>query len=404
MNTLDIIRDYIGQELTTQYVERLATAPAEHITPLIQNLAPHYYDWLEHEETNQVDTQESRYFCIDHFSSSAPWQQQLETFKKHLLYFPRFVIPDPLASFLWPHITFAAMFGTVTINEEFRQNLRNVLLLLSELAPVVDDKDIFLMPTSFAKDYSAIQEGAGKDLQIIEGLESNYYEPLFQLIKSQSTDKEQIRMLEDGVRMIVGSVQVCGQICAKLQLTPVAGDEFVREILKQDYARGLQYILAPNRTQRATQTLLQYEVPGAAKASFERIIALRKNEDAFHEWRREFGKVLDKAQEEGPADEKQFEVEFKDAAQDILSPRVKELEKATASSALEKIFVPASLSIGAGAAAVYVADIVFPPTAIAAASLAPAGWVLDKIIKRFNKSGRKATVLKEFYGYLLDKA
>jgi hypothetical protein len=151
--------------------------------------------------------------------------------------------------------------------------------------------------------------------------------------------------------------------------------------------------------------MLQYDVPGIEKASFERVVELRKNEDAFNEWRREFGKVLEKAQKENPEDEQQFEIEFKQAADDQLTPRVKELQKASSSSTLEKIFVPSSLSIGAGAAAFYAAGLAaFPPTAIAAAALAPAGWVIDKLIRRFNKSGRKAAILREFYGYLLEKS
>ena len=111
MNSLEITRDYIGQDLTVQYARELAKAPEEHIAGLIQRLAPYYYDWLENEENNQAALLKSRDFCIDPFSPNLNWLQRLEQFKKHLLYFPSFVIPDPLASFLWPDITLAVRFG-----------------------------------------------------------------------------------------------------------------------------------------------------------------------------------------------------------------------------------------------------------------------------------------------------
>lgn len=138
------------------------------------------------------------------------------------------------------------------------------------------------------------------------------------------------------------------------------------------------------------------------RATFERIIELRKNEDAFNDWRLAFGQIIDRSQNEEPLDEHQFQTEFAHAADSYLTPRVKDIEKAMSSSVLEKILVPASLSIGAGAL-VFSAGVSFPLTAAAAATVAPVGWVIDKANKRFNKSGRRGKILKEFYGYLLDR-
>jgi hypothetical protein len=228
--------------------------------------------------------------------------------------------------------------------------------------------------------------------------EPEYYKPLYEDPTVYDKDNE-------AMRIVVESVELLGQLCAMLRLTPIACNELILDILKQDYRRGIKYLSTASITHRITETMLRYDVPGLKRVDFERVVELHKNEDAFNEWRREFGRMLDTAQKEQPVDEQQFEIDFKHAADEQLAPRVKDLEKATSSSTLEKIFVPASLSIGAGAVAFYTAGLaVFPPTALAAATLAPAGWAIDKVIRRFNKSGRKAAILREFYGYLLDKS
>src|SRR5205085_7875190 len=193
-----------------------------------------------------------------------------------------------------------SLFGEVRINEEFKTNLRNALLLLAALAPAIEKGDVYLMPIPFADDYSSVQDGARNELEGIEGNnKSQYYAPLYKAVKNPGTN-------EEGMKMVVGSVKVLGQICAKLGLTPVAGNLLVNEIIKQDYEWGIRRILTSNKTHRITGNLLQYDVPGVEKASFESVISLRNNEDAFNEWRREFGKVLEQAREEHPYDDEQF--------------------------------------------------------------------------------------------------
>ena len=395
MNTVKVFRDYVGEDLTSATAERLASGPTEHIVDFIQRVAPHYYDWLENQEQSDDDSAEQIFFCIDPFPRDLGWKQQLELYKKFLLYFPTFAIPDPIAAFLWPHITIASMFGEINVNDEFKHNFRSALLLLAEIAPAVDQNDIFPMPLSFAYDYASMQEGARNELQAIKNYgEVKYYESL-----GARTERGTI---DEGVQMVAESVQLGGQLCAKLQLTPVAGNSLIGEILRQDYMRGVERINVAKQAHRITEAMLRYDVPGVGRATFERITELRRNEDAFNDWRIAFGQIIDKAQNEVFFDEHLFQTEFAHAADSYLTPRVKDIEKAMSSSVLEKILVPASLSIGAGAL-VFSAGVSFPLTAAAAAALAPVGWVIDKANKRFNKSGRRAKILKEFYGYLLDR-
>jgi hypothetical protein len=108
MDTLSTFREYMGDDITPENVRRLAAAPEEHIARFIERLAPLYYDWLEKEEATDTLDQDSSFFCVDPFRREQDWRNQLETYKKYLLYFPKCCIPDPLASVLWPNITLGA--------------------------------------------------------------------------------------------------------------------------------------------------------------------------------------------------------------------------------------------------------------------------------------------------------
>lgn len=203
MNTVTAFRDYVGEDLTLATAERLASGPTEHIVGFIQRLAPHYYNWLENQEQSDDGSAEQIFFCIDPFPRDLGWRQQLELYKKFLLYFPTFAIPDPTAAFLWPHITIASLFGEVNLNDEFKHNFRSALLLLAEIAPAVDQNDIFLMPLSFAYDYASMQEGARNELQAIKSYgELKYYESL--------GGKTEQGAIDEGVQMVAESVQLGG--------------------------------------------------------------------------------------------------------------------------------------------------------------------------------------------------
>lgn len=408
IDTVSIVRNYMGDDITPSCVERLMQGPEEHIGVLVQNLVSYYYDWLENEEARfsraadasandprgKQEHEEITYYCMDPLDYWRTWREKLDTYKKYLLYFPRFAVPDPLAEFLWPRITAARVVGGLDISDEFKQNFQDALLLLAELAPTALKHDVILMPRAFAADYRVVQEAVNKELQATEQ-EREYWEPLYSLAAKHQTSR-------GGMDMIVEEVKIDGQLCAWLGLTPVAGHELNHRILRQDYNRGIRHLPTTSGTHRVAQTLLRYDLPGVEKASFERVIALRNSENAFWEWRTEFGRVLDKAQSEQPADEEQFEAEFREAADASLMPRVKELEKAAASSVLEKWLVPSALALGASAIAFSVAGLPVPPTTAGTAALVgPGNWAVDKIMKRFNKGGRKATILREFYGYLL---
>jgi hypothetical protein len=146
------------------------------------------------------------------------------------------------------------------------------------------------------------------------------------------------------------------------------------------------------------QLLSRYRLPAIANVTIDDIIALRKNEESFAEFRRLLGDLLAQVDDIHPRDQTQFEIEFAQAMQDKMAPEIERLQSATKSSILEKAFVPAGLSLSGGALLVALGGAVaFPPAALVAAGLAPATLAADVLRKKFNKSGMKARELSNAY-------
>ena len=108
------------------------------------------------------------------------------------------------------------------------------------------------------------------------------------------------------------------------------------------------------------------------------------------------------AQRESPADQDAFDAEVRLAAETILTPRAEQLdEKVRGSTVLEQLVIPGAVAIGGGLVAYGITGAVDISTA-AAVAVSPAAWVLDKLRRRFDRAGRKAKRVREFYGYLLE--
>jgi hypothetical protein len=193
MTSIDIINNFLGEQLTPGIADRLSNGPEDQVIELIQEIAPCYYDWLENEEANPTNGDQQNCFCIDPFERNLDWQKQIDIYKKHLLYFPKFTIPDPLASFLCAPINVAQLFGTIAYDDKFKQSFKEAITLLAELAPLIRSNDIQLMPLTFATDYNSVQESTRKELDfILTHEQGSYYNSLFSLEENQSSSKEAI--------------------------------------------------------------------------------------------------------------------------------------------------------------------------------------------------------------------
>lgn len=403
MDSVEAIENFIGEELTADWVQSLAEAPFDQIIALLDALSPVYYDWLENKiaafKSNGDSKRKQTYHCVDPYPRELSWEQWLIRFKQLLLYYPSITIPDPLAEALWPYFTQAAVLGSVSVNEaELRHKLKEAVGILLKLRPFVKNHGFVLLPSPFVLDYEIVQTRTREEIRMLVGEQKEtYYRNLYEIAEQEyETDK-------GGTELLVGGVKVWGQVCALLDLTPIAANGLVQDILKREY--GISNLRrAASAENRVSQALMQFEVPKLSKVELSDILSLRKNEDAFREWRVAFGQVLDLVQKESPKDQKGFDAEIRVAAETIMTPLSEQLKsKVKSSPAMEKIFVPSALTIGAGLVAFTAFDASFPAAALVSAGISPVGWVAEKLNRRFNKGGRKATLVREFYSYLLER-
>lgn len=140
--------------------------------------------------------------------------------------------------------------------------------------------------------------------------------------------------------------------------------------------------------------LSRFRIPNAGSAPIELLLSVRQNEKVFGDVRRAVGDVVNQIASCNPQNQAQFELELQQSLDDLLTPKIEALQKSTKSSFLEKAMIPGSMTLGAGAV-VLAATQQFPPTAIAAAALAPAAYLADRLYKRYRASGRKDTRLVE---------
>lgn len=405
MDSLDIIESHIGTDLSESYAKRFLVAPASHIGDIIEKLAPYFFNWLENAEKGSPPPSLDLWLPIEALPLEKDWRKSLDRVRQLLLYAPKLAIPDPLAGVFWAPIT-AALFQSrisgggpvsIPITDEVRKDFVDALILLSKLRKAIKRGHVLLLPAPFCIDYESVQTAAKKELEAIDKEDRDaYYKPILDSAAACGTDSNR-------ASMVVERVKVYGQICARLQLTPVAGDVLVREILNQDYQRCGSILRAANISHSVCQALLQYEVPGV-KADIGEVIRLREDEDAFRDWRKDFGDVISRAYQYSTNDEQQFHVEMRAYADQLLLPRIEQLNAVTKVSLLQAMFIPSATALGAATIAYYGAGLsTFPPVPLAAAGLAPLSWLVQKVIRTYNKSGRKATKLRELYAYMVQR-
>lgn len=416
MDSIETIEDFIGEELTEDWARLLAEAPFDQIVALLNALSPAYYDWLETEiatlegESNAESKNKQTYHCVDPYLRYSPWEQWLIRFKPMLLYYPSITIPDPLADMLWPLFMSAEVVRMInahgyrappidSINvAKLRLELKEALEILVKLRPFVKDQSFVLLPHLFVHDNGIMQVRTLDEMRLLVGTQKEHdYEKLIAKYE-QEFETNKVK-----TEFAVGGVKLWGQVCAELDFTPIAASGLIRDILQMEYGL-INLPRAASAENRVSQALMQFEVPGLSEVELSDVLSLRKNEDAFREWRIAYGQVLDMVQKESPKDQKAFDAEIRLAAETIMTPLTEQLKsKAKSSSALEKIFVPSALSIGGGLIAFASFGDSFPTAALVGAGLSPAGWVMEKLIRRFNKGGCKATMVREFYSYLLER-
>jgi hypothetical protein len=386
-NTIELVEEFLGDKLTVSSAQSLASMPTSKLAQLFERLAPSYYDWLENESKRRESEAIEIYHLLDPYPRRLPWQKQLEKCKGLALYFPRFTLPDPIASTIWPLVTWSLVLQRlgekpeVRVTNKLRLNLEYGLSLLAELSPLINTDEVRLIPSAFALDYNVVQVSTQNELDALseEELASRY------------------RVIN---RLDLGTVKQWGRICAMADLTPVAAKGWVNDVLKVEYETAC-FQRTPQIQTRMAENLLNYQMPGISKISLREIIALRQKEDAFYQFRRSFAEVLDIVHKESPPDQAQFEIEFREAAETVLRPRIEDIEKRLrGSSALAGILKPTGLLIGGGIITFLITG-TLPISVPVGTGLVTVSWVAERIYRRFSKSGRSARLVRQFYGYLI---
>lgn len=452
MNAIDIVEEYFGDELTAKTAARIGEAPPDHIIPLVERLDAHYERWFsDHTAPEQGTTENisnSYFYCLEPFPPEQDGRAIANRYKKFLLYFPRFAVPDPLADVFYPPLLVAhalMMFpdqagrGTFHWDDRLQGDFREAIRLLAEIAPAVKRQDLRLVPNPYLLFHELIQNAAKSELDAMNtGEGENYYRSIEEValnkdtitgyaihlaqLKAESSGRtarpaDYLPSMEEIVArdkdkvagaisfIVAEHIKLAGQICARFDYTAVAGDSATYAALAQDYAFVDNLALPAKKAQRIATELIRYDIPGIGNADLGNILEIRQNEDAFEAFRRDFGTLIDRAHQEHPSDQEEFDREFRQAADDILRPRIDEVNKTLSVSAVEKLLVPAALSVGAGwAAHAFLGVPQFPATAEAAAILSPLNWVMLKLNSRWTRGGRKAVVLRDAYSMLLEKS
>jgi hypothetical protein len=368
-------------------------------------------------------------------------------YKKFLLYFPRLAVPDPIADIFYPPLIVAhvlnsfpgqARRGTFPWNDRVQEDFRDAIRLLAEIAPAVKRQDLRLLPNPYLIFSELVQNAATSELDAlrsgahgenyfreIETAAMNKYTiagyarhlaqlkaessvgnapPEDYLVSMQEILERDKDKLPGAISWVVAEhIKLAGQICARLDYNAVAGDEAAYAALRQEYM--LADNLPPNKAQRIATDLVRYDIPGIGNIDLRTILKVRQNEDSFEAFRRDFGNLMDRVHQEQPTDQRDFEKEFHQAADDILRPRIDGINKTLSVSVIETFLVPAALSLTAGVAAhSFLGLAAFPVTVTAATLLTPANWVLLKLNSRWNRTGRKDVILRDAYSMLLEKS
>lgn len=409
---ITLVESFLGEELTPATAARLTDAPIEHLEQLAaEHLIPFYYDWLEKETESRQKDETPIYHCVDPYPKEESYSDGalLNRVKTLLLYFPtRVAVSDPLADLLWPAATAAQIRGVLgdppalmlSEEEPLKSRVGAALRFLADIKPLVANDQVRLLPATFGLDYEVIQDRAREEMDAFESLSVDL--------------RAKYPSVGEG---FIGAVKAWGWISASCDYTPVAGTHLVKDVLRAeiDVQRALgkdpKRAGLPRVDLDVAATLWADGLPGVSQAPLDEIVRLRRNEEAFDEWRCDLRDVLRLVWESEPGTPQEFEVEFARAVEDRLKPRVEALKaKTKASSSLTTLLLPAALTVGGwvyaatlfpSAPPLVVAGV--PVSAVVGTSTITLNWLGQHLFTRFKKSGRRAAQLRQFYGHFIEE-
>jgi hypothetical protein len=183
-------------------------------------------------------------------------------------------------------------------------------------------------------------------------------------------------------------------------LRPLAMARPTRDAL--EFAYGLNALLPETRLRAfAAAALLREDVPGVQSVPLDVVVALRRDEEAFHTWRRSFNEVIARAHTTDFQSEAQVRSEIRNAIEDILVPERRKLEKAVrASNVLSDLVVPSGVAVGIGG--IIGAFSGSEWSVLSSGLSAAATFFLRYMHRRMSSADKSARRLHEFYGFILE--
>ncbi len=400
MNTIELIQNFAGDRLTPDFAQRIAHGDHVQLQGLYDTVVPFYDNWLDYDIDKRPQDDRTIHHVIsrvDHESlTAAQWTAPL---RQQLLYFDTVTIPDPLAEVIWPAALMIKLLGSAPLPDDFQDNVQHALEKLAALAEWENRKEFVLFPKTFVADLPRMQHAARDEIATVTDEQLN-------ALTAKLSECAPGDFTPEGTRIVLGEVSLWGHFCAELDFVPVASNPWSRTMLRERFLpshREARRERASRAEQRAEEAIVQFDLPGLADISLSEILKLRDNEEAFHELRQALRQVLDQAMSAGPADQEQFNAEFRVAAQDRIGEKLEKVKQAVrGSSVLQDVFVPSALGLGVGMFNYTFLGGTLEP-ALVGLGISPTSWVFKKLLKRYGSEGRKAALLRQFYCHLLEK-
>jgi hypothetical protein len=392
VNSLNVVENYIEDQLSEWWVDEIPKIDHQRLSDLVLRLGYHCDRWFSEAISTDLLVDADYFFPIRFDEQNIPWQVQLDNAKSWLLYFPRVAVPDPVDIVAFPYYfaySIARERGITHVPkelvDELRPDLKAALEILIDLRPFLVSGDIALVPPSVGMD-DLVQKAAKREINTV--------------VKSYSR-----KYAEVGLRQETLEDFACkAQVSYKLGLIPVATSEVVRRALRLDFERSGIATQAVSKDASYAQAVADYGVPALRNITFREVLRLRRNEEAFADWRSALGSVVTSAMS-GAEGTEEFRREFDRASLDLLKPRIEVLNGLNSrSSALDHVLLPSAASFGAYFFATKVVgtnpDAIV--TALATAGMTPVTWLVQWLHRRYNQIGRKSALLGAFYGSLVD--
>lgn len=427
MTSLGIIEDFFQQEASEEICSGIERLPSEQLWVLLERLDTMYDLWLgkrlgkidlaaSSDRSTPIRTFQPIFTGMDYFYRPELFERWLRC---SLLYYPGPVaMPDPVGG---ADLRLART-GRPGFDESTayaaRETLIRGLRATMDLRPLISRGDVVLVPEiSVERAFDSVR---------------TYFDILEAMHLSQddsemftSLDVELARIHPAIIRRIYEMDELTNRIMpapwedeafgqdlewaydlpiarwlwagAEMEFSPVAADERVQEKLDV----GIQSLarVTSQTDIEAAVMFARFQIPGPDSASLKQVVALRQNEEVFHEFRSTFEYVLRQTSQAAPADQGIFDLEFRRHAEATLNAeRRRILSNRERSPVLAKMLTGSFLF---GAAGIESAITKQPPVGSAlAASAGGLAWLLPYLATSRTRA-RSSEQRRLFLSYLV---